>query len=83
MKIFKWIFVTSERVRDEFIFRLINNIIFDSVNMKVLRVDDKVSSVGSENEPTVVVDTQKKTKEELNRYPACQTLYSVYSYCSF
>lgn len=39
----------------------------DSVKMKVLRVDDKVSSVGSENEPTVVVDAQKRIKEDLNR----------------
>lgn len=35
--------------------------------MKVLTVEDKVASVGNENEPTVVVDTQKLTKEELNK----------------
>ncbi|XP_028026466.1 dual specificity protein phosphatase 14 [Bombyx mandarina] len=35
--------------------------------MKVLTVGDKVASVGRENEPTVVVDTQKLIREELNR----------------
>lgn len=36
--------------------------------MKVLTVEDKVlATVGNGNEPTVVVDTQKLTKEELNK----------------
>lgn len=35
--------------------------------MKVLAVNDKVTGVGDE-EPTVVTDIQKLTKEELNRY---------------
>lgn len=35
--------------------------------MKVLTAADKVASVGDGNEPTVVVDTQILTKEELNR----------------
>ncbi|XP_072940824.1 dual specificity protein phosphatase 14-like [Epargyreus clarus] len=35
--------------------------------MKVLTVEDKVASVGSENEPTVEVEQAKLTKEELNK----------------
>ncbi|CAG9785273.1 unnamed protein product [Diatraea saccharalis] len=35
--------------------------------MKVLTVEDKVTSVGIENEPTVEVVSPKLTKEELNR----------------
>lgn len=36
--------------------------------MKVLTVEDKVASVGNENEPRVEVEAPKLTKEELNRY---------------
>lgn len=35
--------------------------------MKVLTASDKVANVGNENEPTVVLESQKLTKEELNR----------------
>ncbi|KOB66952.1 Dual specificity protein phosphatase 18 [Operophtera brumata] len=35
--------------------------------MKVLTAADKVTNVGNENEPTVVLESQKLTKEELNR----------------
>lgn len=38
------------------------------VAMKVLTAADKVTNVGNENEPTVVVESQKLTKEELNRF---------------
>lgn len=36
--------------------------------MKVLTAADKVTNVGNENEPTVLVESQKLTKEELNRF---------------
>lgn len=35
--------------------------------MKVLTVEDKVASVGIENEPRVDIAATKLTKEELNR----------------
>lgn len=35
--------------------------------MKVLTVEDKVTSVGIENEPRVDIADTKSTKEELNR----------------
>lgn len=39
-----------------------------SDKMKVLTAEDKVASVGKESEPSVVIEAQKATKEELNRF---------------
>lgn len=45
--------------------------------MKVLTVEDKVASVGNENEPTVEVEVPKLTKEELNRYVDVKSSFTV------
>lgn len=45
----------------------VDRFIIGEVAMKVLTAADKVTNVGNENEPTVVLESQKLTKEELNR----------------
>lgn len=36
--------------------------------MKILTVDDNVTCMGQDNEPSVEVEVTKLTKEELNRF---------------